>query len=136
MLPLIPFVVGVAAGAATTGLLRRDDVRHKLESASRSLRSAAESGIDSVRSKSASLRETVSDTLKRSVHGQAAAAPRDPGRQPLPARRATQSAGSRARTVPRTSIRRTPATGRTASKPAAREAAGASRHSAKRTTTP
>lgn len=132
MLPLLPFVVGLAAGAATTGLLRRDSVRRKLESAGRSLRSAAETGIDSVRSTSASLRDTVSGTLKKLPSR--SAAPRDPGRQPLPARKATRSAGSRARAVPRTSIRRSPVATTTASKPAAKAAAG-SRSTSDRTTT-
>ncbi|MDO4232413.1 MAG: YtxH domain-containing protein [Lautropia sp.] len=134
MLPLVPFVVGLAAGAATTGLLRRDSVRRKLENAGRSLRSAAETGIDSVRNTSASLRDTVSGTLKKTLPGRSAA-PRDPGRQPLPARQATRAAGSRARAVPRTSIRRSPVAARTPSKPAAQAAAGTPRRTSKRTTT-
>ena len=65
MLPLLPFIAGIAAGAAGAELWRRGNMPRRLGEAGRSLRKAASSGLDSVRQTGAALRESVSDTLQR-----------------------------------------------------------------------
>lgn len=65
MLPLLPFIAGIAAGAAGAELWRRGDMPRRLGEAGRSLRKAASSSLDSVRQTGAALRASVSDSLQR-----------------------------------------------------------------------
>lgn len=70
MLPLLPFTIGLAAGAAATALWRQGAVRQtfrttgdKLRTTGWKLREHASSGIDSVRQSGATLRSTVTHAL-------------------------------------------------------------------------
>ncbi|MDO5057711.1 MAG: hypothetical protein Q4E06_10355 [Lautropia sp.] len=65
MLPLLPFIAGIAAGAAGAELWRRGEMPRRLGQAGRKLRSAATSGLDSVRQSGAALRDTVAEKLQR-----------------------------------------------------------------------
>lgn len=76
MLPLLPFIAGIAAGAAATELWRRDAVQKGFGRARRSLKRAASTGVDNVRQGSAALRKTVTETVD-SLRGKASGAQAD-----------------------------------------------------------
>lgn len=98
MLPLLPFVAGIAAGAAASELWRRGAVQKGFNTASDKIRSAASSSMESVRQTSAQLRETVSDRLQKAWPGRDE--PDIVVRKPSgnsPARQAARSARAHAR---------------------------------------
>ncbi|MDO4905540.1 MAG: hypothetical protein Q4A16_08335 [Lautropia sp.] len=104
MLPLLPFVAGVAAGATASELLRRGSVRRGLNTAGKKLRTAASSGMETVRQTSAHLRESVSDTIQKAWPGREDAthtARRQAGCGP--SRQAAKAARARARASARAS---------------------------------
>lgn len=72
MLPLLPFIAGVAAGATASVIWRQGSVRKGVMSASEKLRSAASNSLFSVRQTSASLRESVAGTLQKAWPSQSA----------------------------------------------------------------
>ncbi|MDO4681580.1 MAG: hypothetical protein Q4B17_02170 [Lautropia sp.] len=98
MLPLLPFVAGIAAGAAASELWRRGAVQKGFNTASDKIRSAASSSMESVRQTGAQLRETVSDRLQKAWPGRDE--PEIVLRKPSgngPARQAARSARAHAR---------------------------------------
>lgn len=61
MFPLLPFVVGAAAGALAVNLMRADKARQGLDKAQSALRAATVSGLESIESASAQVRRRLTE---------------------------------------------------------------------------
>lgn len=88
MLPLLPFVAGLAAGAAAVKLWRNDKATQALESARSRIREATVGGLSRIESSSAALREKLSgneDEAGGDIGTDAAATPTATGETALPA---------------------------------------------------
>ena len=116
MLPILPLIIGAAAGAAATQLARSKTVQQGLKKAGSQIRQAggtlkqkASDGLDTVRETSAEMRRKVADKLHRrgtartgdNAHEDASAlllpAPRDESSTPKKAGRSRSTPGTRTR---------------------------------------